>query len=70
MNEDSRGLRRLTTWRSYVPKFRGKLFEDEDLKRRKIEEFGPRKDPMRLAHENVPSKWNWHAMHLENYPCA
>jgi hypothetical protein len=25
------------------PKFQGKLFEDEDLKRRKITEFGPRK---------------------------
>jgi len=31
-NEDSRGLRRLTRGRNFVPKFRGKLFEDEDLK--------------------------------------
>jgi len=32
-NEDSRGLRRLTNGRNFVPKFRDKLFEDEDLKR-------------------------------------
>jgi len=35
-NEDSRGLRRLKRGRKFVPKFWGKLFEDEDLKRPKI----------------------------------
>jgi len=50
-NEDSRGLIRLTNGRNSVPKFRGTLFEDDDLKRREIEEFGPRKDVMHLAHE-------------------
>ena len=25
---------------------------------------------MRLAHENLPSTWNWHAMRLGHYPCA
>jgi len=38
-NEDSRGLMKLTTGRDFVPKFRGKLFEDEHLKRHKIDEF-------------------------------
>jgi len=42
-NEDSRGLMRVTRGKNFVPKFRGKLFEDEDLKRRKIRECGPRK---------------------------
>jgi len=30
-NEDSRILKRLTNGRNYVPMFRGKLFEYEDL---------------------------------------
>jgi hypothetical protein len=34
---------KLTTGRNYVPKFPGKLFEDEDLKRWKIRELGPRR---------------------------
>jgi len=42
-NEDSRCLRRLTRGRNYILEFQAKLFEDEDLKRRKIEEFGPDK---------------------------
>jgi len=29
--------------RNYVPKFRGKLFEDEDLKMTKIEETRPKR---------------------------
>jgi len=41
-NEDSRGLRRLYIGRNLVSKFRGKLFEEENLKTTKIEEFGPR----------------------------
>jgi hypothetical protein len=40
-NEDSRDFRRLHIGRNYVPKFRGKLFEDEDLKTTKIGEIGP-----------------------------
>jgi len=50
------------------PKYRGKLFEDKDLKRQKIGEIGPRKAQpcvyqmvygfchtlMRLAHWDVP----------------
>jgi len=32
-NEDLRGLMRLYIGRNSVPKFRGKLFDDEDLKR-------------------------------------
>jgi len=40
-NEDSRGLKRLYIGRNYVSKFRGKLFEDENLKTTKIEDFGP-----------------------------
>jgi len=32
---------RLTRKRNYVPKFRGKLFEEENLKQRKSEKFGP-----------------------------
>jgi len=43
MNEGSTGLGRLTRGKNFVPKFHGKLFEDEDLKRRKIGETGPRK---------------------------
>jgi len=39
-NEDSRGLRRHYKGRNSVSKFRGKLFEDENLKTMKIEEFG------------------------------
>jgi len=42
-NEDSRGLKRLYIGRNYVPKFQGKLFEDEDLKTTKIKETGPKK---------------------------
>jgi len=44
-NEDSIGLRRLATGRNFLPKFRGRLFEDEDHKRMKIGEFGHRKRP-------------------------
>jgi len=33
-----------TKGRNYVPKSRSKLFEDEHLKRQKIEEFGPMKE--------------------------
>jgi len=33
----------LQNGRNFVPKFRGKLFEDEDLKRQKIGEFRLRK---------------------------
>jgi len=33
----------LQTVRNSLPKFWGNLFEDEDLKRQKIEEFGPKK---------------------------
>jgi len=40
-NEDSRGLNRLYIGRNSVSEFQGKLFEDEDLKMTKIEEFGP-----------------------------
>jgi hypothetical protein len=40
-NEDSRGLMRLYRGRNSVSKFRGKLFEDEDLKTTKIKEIGP-----------------------------
>jgi hypothetical protein len=39
-NEDSRGLMRLYIGRNSVSKFRGKLFEDEDLKTTKIKEIG------------------------------
>jgi len=39
-NEDSRGLKRLYIGRNYVSKFRGKLFEDKNLKTTKIKEFG------------------------------
>jgi len=35
-NEDSRGIRRLYIGRNYVSKFQGKLFEDENLKTKKI----------------------------------
>jgi len=42
-SEDSTGLKRLTNGRNCVPKSSGKLFEDEDLKRQKIGEFGPSK---------------------------
>jgi hypothetical protein len=42
---------RITRGRNYVPKFRGKLFEDEDLKRHKIGKFGP----MKWCH--APSTW-------------
>jgi len=41
-NEDSRGLKRLYIGRNYVSKFRGKLFEDKNLKTTKIEEIWPR----------------------------
>jgi len=34
---------RLYSGRNYVPKFRGKLFEDEDLKTTKIGETGPKR---------------------------
>jgi len=40
-NKDSRGLRRLTNGRNYVPKYRGKLFEDEDLKTTQNHRLGP-----------------------------
>jgi len=40
-NKDSRGLRIHYLWRNFVSKFRGKLFEDENLKTTKIEEIGP-----------------------------
>jgi len=63
-NVDSRGLVRLYRKRNSVPKFRGKLFEDEYLKRPKIRETGPRK----LFH--APRA---HAMRLEhgkNKPCT
>jgi len=43
-NEDSRGLRRLYTGRNSVPKFRGMLFEDEDLKTTQIGETEPKKE--------------------------
>jgi len=63
-NEDSRGLMRLYSGSNFVPKFRGKLFEDEDLKRRKIGETGPKKQ------HHAPRT---HAMRLEHgksTPCA
>jgi len=40
-NDDSRGLKRLYIGRNSVSKFRGKFFEDEDLKTTMIEEIGP-----------------------------
>jgi len=43
-NEDSRGLGKLKNKSNYVPKSLGKLFEDVDLKRHKIGEFGPKKE--------------------------
>ena len=56
-NEDSRGLRRLYNERNFVPKFQGKLFENEDIKTTKIEETGtnrgchaPRAYATRLGH--------------------
>jgi len=42
-NEDSRGRRRLYSGRNSVPKFQGKLFEDEDLKTTKSAKLGPRR---------------------------
>jgi len=39
-NEDSKGLKILYIGRNFVSKFRDKLFEDENLKTTKIEEFG------------------------------
>jgi len=51
---------RLYSGRNPVPKFRGKLFEDEDLKRRKIGETGPKK-----AH-HAPRAWKKLGMHLEH----
>jgi len=41
-NEDSRGLMRLYIARNSISKFRGKLFEDENLKTTRIKDFGPR----------------------------
>jgi len=40
-NEDSRILMRLYIRRNFVSMFRGKLFEDENLKMTKIKEFRP-----------------------------
>jgi len=40
-NEDSKGLMRLYIGRNIVSKFRGKLFENKNLKTTKIEEIGP-----------------------------
>jgi len=39
-NEYSSGLKRLTNGNNFIPKSWGNLFEDEDLKRQKIGEFG------------------------------
>ena len=71
-NEDSRGLKRLYSGRNSIPKFRDKLFEDENLKRRKIEETGPRKQhhacrahAMRLEHG-----FCYTPMRLEHGACA
>jgi len=50
--------------RNYVPKFRGKLFVDEDLKTPKIKEAGPNKG------NHAPRA---HEMHLglgKNMPCT
>jgi hypothetical protein len=63
-NEDSRVLRRLTRGRNYVPKFRGKIFEDEDLKRRKIGETGHGK----VCH--VPSTFTMRLGHGFCKPCT
>ena len=40
-NEDSWCLRRIYIGWNYVPKFRGKLFEDEDLKTTENQRLGP-----------------------------
>jgi len=45
-NADSSGLKRLYSGKNSVPKFRGKLFEDKDLKTTKIGETGPRKQKL------------------------
>jgi len=46
-----------------VSKFRGKLFEDDDLKRRKIGEIGPERQ------HHVPRAWQKHTMRLEHGLC-
>jgi hypothetical protein len=63
-NEDLRGLMRLYNGRNYVPNFRGKLFEDEDLKTTKIGETGPRKQ------NHVPWAHGMRLGHGKNLPCA
>jgi len=62
-NEDSRGIKRLYNGRNSVPKFRGKLFEDEDLKRRKIGETRPMKQ------YHVPRAHAMRLEHSKNLPC-
>jgi len=44
---------RLYIGRNFVPKFRGKLFENEGLKRRKIGETVPKKQ------YHAPRAWLW-----------
>jgi len=46
-NEDSKGLGKLYIGRNSISKFRGKLFEEENLKTTKIKEIRPE---MRLGH--------------------
>ncbi|RHN51917.1 hypothetical protein MtrunA17_Chr6g0474481 [Medicago truncatula] len=63
-NEDSRGLRRLYSGRNFVPKFQGNLFEDVDLKRRKIEKTGHKK------HFYAPRTHVMCLEHGKRLPCA
>jgi len=50
--------------RNFVPKFRGKLFEDEDLKMMKIGETGHGK------HNHAPWAHGMRLGHGKNMPCA
>ena len=69
-NEYSRGLRKITNGKNSIPKFWGKLFEDEDLKRRKSENLGPGLDVMRLGHAKMPRAWNLYTMRLGHFTWA
>jgi len=67
-NKDTIGLMRLYSGVNFVPKFRDKLFEDEDLKRRKIGETKPRKlchapRAWLLPHPHAPRAWCMHPKH-------
>jgi len=55
---------RLYSGRNSIPKFRGKLFEDRNLKRRKIGEIGSKE------HHHAPRAHVMHVEHDKIFPCA